>query len=617
MKNLILGLGAIGFALCGWSQEPTDYLGAGRIGGIQVTSSGAQNPAQSGASTVDGFQVNDPELLADASRFLSQASMGYDYNDIELVAAMGAEAWLDEQLKLPRTDMLGLIARINAAIPRRQPESLWGMYQFRTAWWNLVLKGPDLLRQRTAFALSQIFVVSGFGSDFFEDEELLSASYYNLLTEHAFGNYRDLLRAVSLSPSMGIYLSHLNNPKSDPANNIHPDENYAREVMQLFSIGLYELNLDGTRQVDSLGNFIPTYTNDDIKEFAKIFTGLGDGHPQGIFGEETFGGEDEEHLDRSMLYPMKMYESWHEKGEKRLLYGQVVPAGQSAMDDFEDAIDNLFYHPNVGPFIGTALIRFLTSSNPSPAYVARVAGKFNDNGNGVRGDLKAVLKAILLDPEARDCAPQNQIFGGRLREPLVRYTQFLRAFHAYPDETNLHLFITMMDAWQENTGQTPMYASSVFNFFQPGFQPNGPIADWDLVAPEFQIHNSSTSLGFINAVNQWTFRQDVLPASNEDADEEYEEPEEGEESSFDEAPDLDRNFDLPGVTRLHPRRARALVHDPAALVDHLNLLLACGQLTERSQGIIERAVGQLEGDQERLFMAMYLVMIAPEYAVLK
>ncbi|MEM9823561.1 MAG: DUF1800 family protein, partial [Bacteroidota bacterium] len=497
--------------------------------------------------------------------------------------------WLDEQFALPRLNAFDVAEQMSASL--NGEEDLLGMIEFRSAWWNLIMKNPDLLRQRINYILSQIFVVSAFGSDLFEDHSSLSSVYYDVLGSNAFGNYRNLLSGVSRNVSMGIYLSHMNNPKSDPANNIHPDENYAREVMQLFSIGLYELNNDGTRKTDGNGQLIPTYDNNDIREFAKIFTGFSNGLPNGQFGVPVGEGEA---LDDIVVVPMKMYDAWHEPGVKNLLNGQVVAAGQSGMQDFEAAMDNLYHHPNVGPFIGKALIQFLVSANPSPAYVDRVANTFNDNGEGQRGDLKAVIKAILLDPEARTCDALNQATSGKLREPILRYTGFLKAFNT---QSNIDWLLHPMDDWGEEVGQIPVYATSVFNFYQPEFQPNGPVATQNLVAPVFQIHNSSSSIGFINEVNRWTFMD--IPFGYLDW--------------------LSNNFPNLGNISILPNFTdeMALVADAPALIDRLDLLLACGQLSESSKAIIVDAVNQATTPEDKLDLALYLIMVAPDYAILK
>ncbi|MEO0875097.1 MAG: DUF1800 family protein, partial [Bacteroidota bacterium] len=271
-----------------------------------------------------------------------------------------------------------------------------------------------------------------------------------------------------------------------------------------------------------------------------------------------------------------------------------VPAGQTGLQDFEMAMDNLYQHPNVGPFIGKALIQFYVSSNPSPAYVNRVATVFNDNGEGVRGDMGAVLKAILLDPEARDCAAIANPTAGKLREPIVRYMHFLRAFNA---DNPARVFLDPLFVWGENVGQIPMYASSVFNFYQPEFQPNGPIAEQDLVAPVFQIHNSSSSIGYINMVNQWTFEGYPLDDLTEDVN--------AEGANVQLATSLDYTDEV------------ALLTDPVELVDRLNILLAAGQLSMSTQETIVTALQSVEDEEQRLPLAIYLVLISPDFAILK
>ena len=568
----------------GIAQNYSDFVGAGHDNGITVTTSHNANASHDGSKTVDGFQNHNAATLKDASRFLAQSTMGYDFEVIENVATMGYEAWIEEQMTLPRHTSTDAAAFVHSAFSSALVgEEIIGFVAFRSAWWNIILNNPDLLRQKITWALSQIFVTSAVGSDLFEDESTLSTEYYDLLQKHAFGNYRDLIADVSRNFSMGLYLSHFNNPKSNPELNIHPDENYAREVMQLFSIGLYELNNDGSHKLDTEGKLIPTYNNDDIREFAKIFTGFGD--PLGdVFGEELAAD-----VDDIADLPMKMYDDHHEPGQKNLLNGQIVPAGQTGIEDFEDAMDNLFNHPNVGPFIGKAMIQFMTSSNPSPAYIDRVASAFNDNGLGVRGDMKALIKAILLDPEARRCNPAEYATSGKLREPLSRYSSFVKAFNPKPKGNDQNAYINDMFTWDETVGQTPQYSPSVFNFYQPGYQPNGPLANNNLVGPEFQIHNSSTAIGYINLLNEWSFFSPF-----------EEEFEEGVNVGI----ELDYSDEL------------ALVSNPSLLVDRLDILLAAGMLSDRTKNIITNAITQLY-EEDRLPMALYLIMMSPDYAVLK
>lgn len=550
-----------------------DFLGAGHVEGLSVTTS--SNASANGQKTIDGFPIQNEEQLIHASRFLAQATMGYDYETMQIAAAMGYEAWLEEQFNLPENSIMDIANRISFGYDEGEEIPL-DMYNFRTLWFDTYMKQPELLRLKMNYILSQLFVVSGFGSDLFEDAGTLSAGYYDILKRNTFGNYRTLLSEISRSYSMGLYLSHFENPKADPTNNIHPDENYAREIMQLFSIGLYELNNDGSQKEDENGRPILTYNNEDIREFAKIFTGFGSGLPNA-----EWGVGDEDYFEVNAITPMKMYEEWHQQGEKKLLNGMIVPAGQTGMQDFNAAIDNLYHHPNTAPFISRALIQFLVHSNPSPAYINRVANVFKDNGAGVRGDLKAVTKAILLDSEARNCDPTSSATGGKLREPIVRYINLLKAFNVVPDNG---FYLTFMEKWGEQTGQVPMYSPTVFNFYLPDFQPNGIIANERLVGPVFQIHNSSTSIGYVNEVNDWTFLQEPLEET---------------------------------IAFYDYRDEAALLDHPVALVQRLNILLAAGQLSEQSQAIIVNAVSQIETTEDQLAMAIYLVMISPEYAVLR
>ena len=436
-------------------------------------------------------------------------------------------------------------------------------------------------------ALSEILVIS-INSDLDGFGEAL-ASYYDLLMVHAFGNYKDLLKDVALHVSMGYYLSHLNNPKSIPAENIHPDENFAREIMQLFTIGLYMLNQNGTRQTDGQGNFIPTYDNNDIKELAKVFTGLGPGAinenvdwtNEPYFGLGIWGTD--------MTVPMIMYPEWHEPGPKTLLGQYTIPGGQSGMDDICDAVDFLFNHQNVAPFISYRLIQRLIKSNPSPGYVSRIASVFNNNGSGERGDLKAVVRAILLDPEARECSWQQQPDHGKLREPILRYTH---AAKALPLDSPLGRYWNNGFSFLDATKQHPLAAPTVFNFFLPDHQPNGPIANNNLFAPEFKIHDSRTSVGFINQVNQWAVWNSLWWSWEEN--------------------DPNVEYDLSSLV--------PMAEDPEVLINHLDILFTNGQLSDESRTSIRTALqGLIWGDYQydRARLGLYLILISPDYAVFR
>ncbi len=447
---------------------------------------------------------------SDATRLLTQASFGPTQTDLDHLISLGsAEAWIDEQfalgihLQLPDMRNLNTLMCDDSSEPDFTETD--NGYARRQVWWEQVLTGQDQLRQRVAFALSQILVVSDISS--LDSYEFGMTDYWDTLQTHAFGNYRDLLEAVTLHPMMGEWLSSIRNRKAVPAENIHPDENYAREVLQLFSIGLHQLNMDGSLKTDAAGLPIPTYGQAEIKEFAKVFTGLIYASPTGNWWEDPWTGA-------ITTTPMVPYEDFHDTSQKTLLNGQTIPAGGSTLTDISAAIDIIFNHPNVPPFISKQLIQRLVTSNPSPGYIERVAQVFANNGNGVRGDMKAVIKAILLDPEARTLHPLSAQFG-KLREPLLRFSHLWRAFGLNKiarhgtlwDQTdcgqgNYQLYwMWWMEDFRRETGQDILGAPSVFNFYSPSFSPSGPAANANLIAPEFQIASESWLTGAASLMN--------------------------------------------------------------------------------------------------------------------
>ncbi|MEM8814624.1 MAG: DUF1800 domain-containing protein [Pseudomonadota bacterium] len=510
-----------------------------------------------------------------ASRFADNATFGLDYAGIVRLAEDGRESWLDRQFSTPATTHSPLV---NALVQRRENGEFdafeedieYLIISRRLAWWHHTVTAPDELRQRVAFALSEIFVVSDNVDTLLVYPGALS-TYYDLLLDNAFGNFRDLLRGVTLHPAMGFYLSHLNNGKSDLANNTFPDENYAREVMQLFSIGLFELNNDGSLKLDN-GEPMPTYSNVEIREFAKVFTGLSYGGPGGFFGNEQ--------PNFSTL--MQMFDEQHEPGPKFLLNGTVVPAGQTGMQDIDAAIDNLFQHPNVGPFIGKQLIQRLVTSNPSPAYIERVASAFNDNGGGVRGDMQAVLRAVLLDPEATS-PPDPAANFGKLREPVVRYAALLRQLGA--ESADGYIFNTGY-LLQELGKQHPLSAPSVFNFYLPAHSPAGDIANAGLVGPEFQILTSNTIVGMTNLID-FAVSADFVT----------------------DAPEPFAQVSLSYADYM------PLADNPAALVERLALVFAAGTLATETRGIIESILSDIDDPEFRVRVAVYMVLVSADYAV--
>ncbi len=573
-------------------QAQGDIIGMGHVDGVVITSSDA-NSQPNETLERSGFLPNHNA----ASKLTAQTTFGATLSTIEEIAEMGFEDWVDTQMSLPlATSLEGEVTTYHdfRRAGENDPEAGSSMLFWDYAWWQYHMSQPDFLRQRVAFALSEILVISrnsGFGNN-----PYAFADYYDILLRHAFGNYRDLLQEVTYHPAMGEYLTYINNPKTDIEENRFPDENYAREVMQLFSIGLFELNPDGTRKLDGSGAPIPTYDNDDISEFSKIFTGLMWGDRDPIINQ--FFRNDRDRL--SFTIPMQMLNDMHEPGPKTLLNGSVVP-DRSPVDgiaDIEDALDNLFEHPNVGPFIGKLLIQRLVTSNPSPGYVSRVSAAFDDNGSGVRGDMQAVVKAIILDKEARSCDAVEDSSFGMLREPFIRYVQLCNAFNL---STESGKFRNAMNDINNLINQMPLSSPSVFNFFQPDHQPIGDIADQDLVAPEFQIVNSQSLIGYLNGLNEWIVRD--RPADEWSLYNDEEVPE-NEKSFF----QLDDEIAIATDDRLHE------------LVDRLNLVVAHGRLTQRTEEIIINALKEFpDGDREeldqRVRVAIYLVMSSPEFLI--
>jgi uncharacterized protein (DUF1800 family) len=477
----------------------------------------------------------------------------------------GFAGWIDDQIATPASRELPYLQSLT--LP---PNTQLSQSDRLDAWYRNAVNGPDQLRQRVAFALSEIMVVSDQSALFNFPAAL--AYYYDLLAQNAFGNFRELMEIVTLNPSMGVYLSMLGNEKPDAARNIRPDENYARELMQLFTVGLVELNPDGTPKLDGQGQPIPTYTQEIIEGFAHVYTGW------------TFGGSVAFHQPSfDFLRPMQAFPAYHDTGPKTLLRGVVIPAGQTPEKDLDDALDNIFNHPNVGPFIAKALIQRLTSSNPSPAYVQRVAARFDDNESGVRGDLGAVVRAILLDAEAR-AAPISDATG-KLKEPLIRLIALWRAFDGKA-ASGRYLF----DQPQVFFGQAPLRSPSVFNFFGPDHQPAGEIADAGLFAPEMEIVNEYSAT---NMTNYLLFSIYL------------------------------RNQATPGLVAddiyIDMSAEQQLAADPQAMVDRIVDRFTGGQTSDavKAQAVAQASRAPLGNPTLRVAEALFLVASSPEYAAIR
>lgn len=400
--------------------------------------------------------------LAAAFRFLNQASFGPTAAEIANVQQMGMAAYIDAQMQATPSPL---------PIPPAPVTGNPSMMPVQQQFFLNAVTGPDQLRQRVAFALNQIWVISAVKIN----QPAGMVNYLQTIQKDAFGNFRQLMYDITLTPGMGHYLDMVDNDK--PAPGADPDENYAREILQLFTIGLNQLNDDGTVQTDASGNPIPTFTQDTIEAFARVFTGW-------TYAPAP-GKASKIHNPPNWTAPMVAVDSNHDQLPKTLLNGYQMGAGQTAQQDLNDALDNIFNHPNVPPFISRQLIQHLVTSNPSPAYVKRISAVFADNGNGVRGDLSAVVKAILLDPEARAGDSAAPALGeGHLREPVLFIAGLLRELGATISISNNFV------AYGNEMGQQIYFPATVFNYYSPGYD----IAGTTINAPEFQILDGATAL---------------------------------------------------------------------------------------------------------------------------
>jgi uncharacterized protein (DUF1800 family) len=593
---------------------PTTFNSGGQLtASISPTESGnldlqILNPSPGPATSTDLIaQVNGtpPTLLVspeDASRFLAEATFGATDSDIHHLSMIGYTAWLNEQFNTPATLHEPAVEqalilnnapcnvgdlKCNAAlfVQNNQQETY-----LQQTFWQQAITGNDQLRQRVKYTLTELFVISS-TNPAVQNMPRGMANYYDLLGADAFGNFRQLLEDVTLNPMMGQFLSILANDKGDA--NRDPDENYAREVMQLFTIGLYQLNPDGTQKLDPTGKPIPTYSNTDVLGLAKVFTGFSWNVPADQSDNAwsncceyvgTGFGED--------ILQMQNYPNHHSTAEKDFL-GVTIPT-QSSPDpvgDLKIALDTFFNHPNLPPFFCKQMIQHLVTSNPSPAYVGRVAAVFQDNGSGVRGDMKAILQAILLDPEARNsvAASTNPQYG-KVREALVRYTEWARAFTAQSRNGSFNLGSTEDPIY--GLGEMSLRSPSVFNWFAPGYVPPGTsIEQAGMVAPEMEMTDVSTVVGYLN------YLQSAIGADAING------------------PDVFSNYS----TEI------ALAATPDQLLDRINLLLMAGEMDATLRSQILAAVNYIPvpaGDQtainaaltNRVKMAIYLTMAAPAYS---
>ena len=513
-------------------------------------------------SEVANAAIDRPLDRREAWRLLDQGTFGPRLDDVERTSGAGTNAWIDAQMSLPVTWMLPAL--------RESDRTRWNAQV--NVWWRHALMAEDQLRQRVAFALSQIFVVSGKSGLGGKQEGI--ANYYDLLLRHAFGNYRELIEAITLNPVMGEYLSMKGNSKPDPSRNIRPDENYARELLQLFSIGLERLNPDGTPQRDADGVPLPTYDQATVEGFAHVFTGW---H---FASAERFSWPKK----KDYLSPMRAWPEYHDDGEKLILDGARIPPGQTPEQDLAMALDAVAAHPNVGPFLARQLIQRLVTSNPSTDYVRDVAAVFDSNAAGERGNLGSTIKAILSHREAREGHLIDPDTFGKVREPLLRVTQLWRAFRPseFPERFNY--------TWSENElAQAPLNAPSVFNFFRPDFSQPGVIDDAGLVSPEFEILDESSMVTLTSRLSGSSlWNHNHKSRTN------------GQTVTI----DIDREV--------------ALVADPEALLDHLDMAMLGGRMSLTLRDETRRLMQARTRSKDpslAVSEAIFLIATSPEAAI--
>jgi len=500
-----------------FAQVYSDHFGTGNNIGVTAMSSPVQN-SDSIQSTLHGtgYLVDS----VGAYRFLAQAGFGGNQEEVDSVLSKGITEWMDWQMDMPYTTYFDtynyvyndIISRMDTTVMYNAPtDTLKFTRNLTLAFYQKMFTDKDVLRQKTAFALSQIFVISLQSPKTYLQwwKGDAHANYYDILHGGAFGNFRKLLEKITLNPIMGEYLTYFENKKADEDNDTAPDENFAREIMQLFTIGLHKLNNDGTLKRNSLDEPIPTYDTDDIKELAKVFTGLYAGGLDTFYNPNPsinapFFGMYRPAADYNV--PMIMSQENHETSIKYLPDGTKINENQAGMEDINQALDWLFMHENTPPFISYRLIQQLVKSNPTPGYVNRVAMAFKNNGKGERGDLGAVIRAILTDPEARDCEWIDHPTAGKLLQPMERYLNLFKALEIQtPSGRYFFLDHDPSAGEYKHVQQAFLYSPSVFNFFSPSFAESTNVEPEGLVSPEFQILNSITGIGYLNRI-EWCIK---------------------------------------------------------------------------------------------------------------
>lgn len=573
----------------------SDSSGAGSGGGSGSGSGGPTGPS--------GAFRSEPLTSA----FLTQATFGPSASDIDQLTGTSASQWFQDQAAMAPT-------YLRPRFERHMDQVIDGGYSgFRVAsptliFWRNAVGAPDQLRQRMAFALSQILVVSATSGDLRGRPEGM-VYYQDLLIEHAFGNYRDLLQDITYSPAMAYYLTYLGSKKADPDRGRMPDENYARELLQLFTTGVVDIDMQGRPRLNGAGDPIELYDNEDITGLARVFTGF----------EYALDGSNDDNRRERMRRPLFIDERDHEDGAKTFL-GLTIPAGTSGPDSVEMALDHIMEQPTVAPFVSRQLIQRFVTSHPEPAYVGRVADAFDRGtyqlpngvtvGQGRRGDLLATLAAVLFDDEARAVdANRNDPEFGKIREPILRIAHWARAFGADPNDTE-YVFKLYDTREADELAQHPYQSPSVFNFYRPGFvAPGTQTGAQDLTMPELQLVNTATAPGYVN------FLDDFVLQDENDRD---------VQRISDRLAQLRADLPAsPGVNAWVASYATelSLLDDPNALLDHLDLVLTAGTLTEGTRALIlefledESVEDTPEARRDQVQMAVLLIMSSPDYLV--
>ena len=571
-------------------------------GGGDVAS--AASPAIVASTIAANVQSSygSPASDQDAVRFLLQAQFSASDAEVQAVRNQGYAAWLDAKFNAPAgmTGFAWLNSRGYDAI-NNATRYYDATYPADYMIWNQLMTSSDAVRKRVTLALSEFFVVSLLGLNFAWRSHL-AAAWWDVLAANAFGNYRQLLEAVTLNPAMGLYLNTKGNLKENVAIGRVPDENYGREVMQLFTLGLYQLNLDGTEKRGGDGSKLETYSQNDITNIARVFTGWDFDQTQNVNTVEPVQGRTIPNTAFAHL-PMRLNPANHTTLASNFL-GATVPAGTDGTAALKIALDTLFNHPNVGPFFGKQMIQRLVTSNPSPAYVARVASAFNNNGAGVRGDLKAVFAAVLLDDEAR--GPTYLVLNafGKLREPIIRLVQWGRSFGIASARGSWKIGDLSNPATQ--LGQSPLRSPSVFNFFRPGYVPPSTALSASLTpAPEFQLVNESSVGGYLNYM-QGVIRNGIFVNSPDLPNA---------------ASNATNGYDITAAYSVE----LPLAGDAQKLVKQLGLMLCAGQLSDATQTLIVNALNATpitaassdSARRDRVAAAIFLVMASADYLIQK